>query len=171
MDSCFFRTAIVFTSVILTYLETRSFIINHYSIEIFKLKTDCSGSWSFSLRSTSRSPSTLVSKLNSSSKRWLTIMIDYSYIWSGHIDVIDFHGVEWFFSKSMLNSHNTMFFVSFLIIFKTRLNTDTDNSSNNRHRIIINSRFTYTRFSSMNTNTKYFFSANFITSTRAFTDE
>jgi hypothetical protein len=64
-----------------------------------------------------------------------------------------------------------MFFVSFLIIFKTRLNTDTDNSSNNRHRIIINSRFTYTRFSSMNTNTKYFFSANFITSTRAFTDE
>lgn len=104
VNSSCIRSTNIFTIIFFTNFETRSFIINHNTIKIFKLFTNCLGGRRFSTTGASTTPNTLISKFYSSLVWWLAFMINNSYISFCHVNVINFDSIEWFFSRSMLNS-------------------------------------------------------------------
>lgn len=155
MNSRRFGSTIILSFII--FATNSCFIIFHNTIKIFKLFTNNSGCTIYSIFRTTSSPYTLVSEFDSTSEWRISFIINNSDIWFCHIKVINSNSVKSLFGFRMIKCLQTMSKWSILKFFKSRLYTNTDDSSCNWYRIIIKSRFTKTWISWVNWYTKYFF--------------
>lgn len=86
----------------------------------------------------------------------MTCIINYSHILFSHIKIVNLDSIKGFLCFRMTirsEPHNNG---SFFKRFKTRLNTNSNDPSNQRHRQIISSRFTDTCFLRMDPHPKHF---------------
>lgn len=140
MDSRRFCSTIIFVFKIFTLFAW--FIIFHKSIKIFKFFTKYTSKAFFCILSTACTPNTLISEFCSSRIRRITFIINDSNICFSHIKIINFDSEKWFNTFSKGISSKSFLFFSFIKLFKTRLDTNTDYSANYRHRNVIQSWFT-----------------------------
>jgi len=126
-------TAMVFSKVKTAHFLAFSFLIFHHSIEVFEFSADSSRGVGFTTGGTDGSPFSLVSKLNTSSGGGLSVEVHQTHVEFGHVEVVDFDGIECFRRSGEFSCFQSQNFFTLCKLCKPRLNTDSDDSSGERH--------------------------------------